>query len=367
MVWLVVWAAACGIKSEPPAQGSATAGAPAAQARPSPTASRGPSSPAAPAQNAEELRAPLAKIDDVTITLGELQERINRQSPYIRARYTSLEQKKEFLDSLIRFEVLAKEAFRRGLDKDPEVVRTMKQVMIQKLMRDELDLKITADTIADPEMKAYYDANLAEYVKPEEVRVSAIIIKNRAQAERVAQEARGEAGKTNKGFRDLVGRYSQDEDSKLRGGDMRYFDAQTKDLPAKVVQAAFALINTGDVSTAIDAGNGTWYVLKQTGRRRAMTKSFEDAKPAIRNKLFRDKRVAAQKDFVDQLKTAAKIEVNDANLAKVRIDTSQAVDDGHGQDLPPLPMTAPGDPAVPPPTPSPGSGTPPAGQPSAPH
>jgi peptidyl-prolyl cis-trans isomerase C len=306
--------------------------------------------PTAPPQSAEELKAPLAKIDDVTITLGELQERINRQSPYIRARYTSLEQKKEFLDSLIRFEVLAKEAARRGLDKDPEVVRTMKQVMIQRLMRDELDAKITADTVTDAEMKAYYDANLSEYVKPDEVRVSAIIVKNRAQAERVANEARGEAGKTNKGFRDLVARYSQDEDSKLRGGDLRYLDAQTKELPAPVVKAAFALASTGDVSAAIDAGNGTWYVLKQTGRRRSMTKSFDDAKPAIRNKLFRDKRVAAQKDFVDGLKSTAKIEINDANLAKVRIDTSQSVDDGHGRDLPALPMS--GSPAESPPDPT---------------
>ncbi|HEU4729364.1 MAG TPA: peptidyl-prolyl cis-trans isomerase [Kofleriaceae bacterium] len=297
--------------------------------------------PAAPPQSAEELRAPLARIDDVTITLGELQERINRQSPYIRARYTSLEQKKEFLDSLIRFEVLAKEAYRRGLDKDPEVVRTMKQVMIQRLMRDEFDAKITADTVSDAEMKSYYDANLADYVKPEEVRVSAIIVKNRAQAERVALEARGEAGKTNKGFRDLVSRYTQDEDSKLRGGDLRYFDAQTKELPAPVVRAAFALLNTGDVSSAIDAGNGTWYVLKQTGRRKAMTKSFDDAKPAIRNKLFRDQRLAAQKDFVDGLKAAAKIEIDEANLAKVRIDTSQAVDDGHGRDLPAVPLAPP--------------------------
>jgi peptidyl-prolyl cis-trans isomerase C len=297
--------------------------------------------PVAPPQSAEELRAPLAKIDDVTITLGELQERINRQSPYIRARYTSLEQKKEFLDSLIRFEVLAKAAYQRGLDKDPEVVRTMKQVMIQKLMRDEFDAKITADTITDAEMKTYYDANLADYVKPEEVRVSAIITKNRAQAERVALEARGEAGKTNKGFRDLVNRYSQDEDSKLRGGDLRYFDAQTKDIPAPVIKAAFALLNTGDVSTAVNAGNGSWYVLKQTGRRKSMTKSFDDAKPAIRNKLFRDKRLAAQKDFVDGLKAAAKIEINETNLAKVRIDMSQATDDGHGHDLPPVPMSPP--------------------------
>src|SRR5689334_3041431 len=211
------------------------------------------SSPSSPPQSAEELRAPLATIDDVTITLGEFQERINRQSPYIRARYTSLEQKKEFLDSLVRFEVLAKEAYRRGLDKDPEVVRTMKQVMIQKLMRDEFDTKVTADTVGDAEMKQYYDANIGEYEKLEEVRVSAIIVKNKAQADRVAIEARGDAGKTNKGFRDLVMKYSSDEDTKLRGGDLRYFDAQTKDLPAPVVRAAFGLVNTGDVSQTVHA------------------------------------------------------------------------------------------------------------------
>jgi len=316
--------------------------------------------PSSPPQSAEELQTPLAKIDDVTITLGEFQERINRQSPYIRARYTSLEQKKEFLDSLVRFEVLAKEAYRRGLDKDPEVVRTMKQVMIQKLMRDEFDAKVTADSVPDAEMKAYYDANLAEYVKPEEVRVSAVILKNKAQAERVATEARGDAGKTNKGFRDLVMKYSTDEDTKLRGGDLRYLDANNKELPAPVVKAAFALINTGDVSGAIDAGNGTWYVLKQTGRRKAMTKAFDEAKPQIRNKLFRESRLKAQKDFVDGLKNKAKIEINEANLAKVRIDTSAAGgDDGHGHDLvaPPLPGSTPA-PNPPPPTAPTGAATP---------
>jgi peptidyl-prolyl cis-trans isomerase C len=311
-----------------------------------------PPGPGAPNQSAEELRTVLAKIDDTVITLGEFQERINRQSPYIRARYTSLEQKKEFLDSLIRFEVLAKEAYRRGMDKDPEVIRTMKQVMIQKLMRDEFDTKVTADTVADAEMKAYYDANLAEYVKPEEVRASAVILKNKAQADRVALEARGDAGKTNKGFRDLVMKYSADEDSKLRGGDLRYFDSATKEVPASVVKAAFQLFNTGDVSSAIDAGNGTYYVLKQTGRRKSLTRSFDDAKAQIRNKLFRDKRLQAQKDFVDGLRTKTKIEINEANLAKVRIDTSAAVDDGRGHDLAPPPgaMAPPGTLNPPPPT-----------------
>ncbi|MGE5186003.1 MAG: peptidylprolyl isomerase, partial [Acidobacteriota bacterium] len=112
----------------------------------------------------------------------------------------------------------------------------------------------------------------------------------------------------------------------------------SKDLPANVVKAAFALVNTGDVSGVVDAGNGTYYILKQTGRRKAMTKSLDEAKAQIRNKLFREKRLQAQKDFIDNLRGQAKIEIDEANLAKVRIDTSATGDDGHGHDLvPPAP------------------------------
>ena len=315
-------------------------------------------------QPAGDLQAPLAKVDGVVITVGELQERLNRMSPYIRARYTSLEQKKEFLDSLIRFEVLAKEAERRGFDKDPEVVRTMKQVMIQKLMRDEFEVKLTPDSITDVEIKAYYDGNQDEFVKPEEVRAAAVIVKSKDQAARVATEAGGEAGQTNKGFRDLVAKYSTDDDTKLRGGDLRWMTADFKDLPAPVVAAAFNLANTGDISGVIEDGKGSYWILKQTGRRKAMTRMLDEASQQIRNKLYRERRVDAQKVFIDALRGKSKIEVDDGNLAKVRIDTSAQGGDPHydSASLPdfstPTPPPSPPDP--PPLTPAP---TPPGGSP----
>lgn len=278
---------------------------------------------ASPGQNAEQLALPLAKVGDVTITLGDFQDRMSRQSPHIRARYTSLAQKREFLDTLVRVEILAKEAYKRGLDKDAEVVSAMKQSMIEKLMREEFDSTVTADTILDSELRAYYDANVGEFIKPEMVRASAIILKHRSQAERLALEARGDAGKTNQGFRDLVTKYSTDEETKLRGGDLRYFAQDTKELPAPVVKAAFALANIGDVSGAVDAGGGLFYVVKQTGRRKSETTAFDDAKPQIRNKLFRDRRLSAQKTFVEGLRAKAKIEINDGNLAKVRVETAE--------------------------------------------
>lgn len=289
---------------------------------------------AQPGQAPADLATPLAKVDDVVITVGELQERLNRQSPYIRARYTSLEQKKEFLDSLIRFEVLAKEAERRGFDKDPEVIRTMKQVMIQKLMKDEFEVRVTPDSINDTEISAYYESHLSEFVKPEEVRASAIVVRSKAQAERVATEAAGDAGKTNKGFRDMVAKYTSHEETKLRGGDLRYMTLESKDWPKAVVQGTFALANTGDVSGVIDAGDGTFWVLKQTGRRKAMTRTLADASQQIRNKLYREKRVDAQKQFIDGLRNKARITIDESSLSKVKIDTSTQGGDPHGDSAP---------------------------------
>src|SRR5438067_1904984 len=122
-------------------------------------------------QKPEDLQETLAKIDDVVITVGDFQDRINKQSPYVRARYTSIERKKEFLDNLVRFEVLAKEAEKKGLNKDAEVVRTMKQVMIQKLLKDEFD-KLTLKDISDGDCKKYFEAHTEELSKAEDARVS---------------------------------------------------------------------------------------------------------------------------------------------------------------------------------------------------
>jgi len=311
--------------------------------------------PALPPQSAAELGTPIAEIDGYTITLADFQDRINKQSPYIRARYTSMERKKEFLDNLVRFEVLATEAKKRGLDQDPEVVRTMKQVMIQKLMKVEFDTRVKPEDVTEAEMKTFYDEHTTEYNKPEEVRVSAIIVKDKATAEKVATEAKGPTGMDAKGFRDMVTKYSIDETTKARGGDLRYFSVGSPEVPAEVVDASFKLEKTGDVAGPI-ATKGGFYIVKQTGRRKALVKTFDEVKKQIQNRIYRDKRTKAMEDFVTGLKNAAKITVHDDALAKVRVDTSGAGPGGdmdadfHGGMEPPPP--APG-PAVPAPAPAP--------------
>lgn len=272
----------------------------------------------------------LAQIDDVTITVSEFEDRINGQTPYVRSRYTGLEQKKEFLDNLVKFEVLASEARRQGLDRDPEVVRAMKQVMIQKLLKQRFD-RLKQEDISDDEVKSYFDSHQDEFNRPPEVRVSMILVPDEETAKKVLADPRSK-GLENVGFRELVTQYSIDNDTKERGGDLRFFDDKNRELPTEVVSAAFKLASIGDVSDPIKTKHG-FVILKLTGQRRALTRTLAEVSQQIRAKLFREKRQKMMDDYERSLRQKFKVEVNDAKLSEVRVDLSK--DTGAPDDLRP--------------------------------
>lgn len=266
--------------------------------------------------------AVLAQVDDVAITVADFEERINSQSPYVRARYASLDHKKEFLDNLVKFEVLAGEARRLGLDKDPEVVRTMKQVMIQKLLKQQID-RFKAEDIPEADIAAYFAAHQDEYNRPPEVRVSLILVADEATANKVLSDPRTK-GLENLGFRELVTQYSIDQETKERGGDLRFFDAQNRELPAELVAAAFKLINVGEVSPAVKTTRG-YAVLKLTGQRRALVRTLPEVSPQIRAKLFRERRQNLMDEFEQQVRKKSRVAVNETQLGQVRVDLSGAI------------------------------------------
>ena len=204
------------------------------------------------------------------ITVGDVQDRINKQSPFVRARYTTNEKKKEFLDSLIRFEVMANEAERRGYDKDPEVLRVMKQQMISKFLQKDFESKLKVEDVPDADVEKYYKEHPAEFNQKDEVRVSEIVVKDKAKADKAYAEAKT-LPKTpavvptqeQKQFKDIVNKYSEDEDAKQRGGDLGFFDKDSTRYPKPIVEAAFKLAEVGDVAPPIKTDKG-WVVIRLT-------------------------------------------------------------------------------------------------------
>jgi peptidyl-prolyl cis-trans isomerase C len=77
----------------------------------------------------------VATVGNESITADEMRQRLNETSPFLRARYNTVERKKEFLENLVRNELLAQEAVRQGFDKSPAVKEQMKRAMIQELIK----------------------------------------------------------------------------------------------------------------------------------------------------------------------------------------------------------------------------------------
>jgi peptidyl-prolyl cis-trans isomerase C len=269
----------------------------------------------------------VAKVDDSVITVGDVQERINKQSPFVRARYTTNEKKKEFLDTLIRFEVMANEAERRGYDKDPEVLRVMKQQMISKFLQKDFESKLKVEDVPDADVEKYYKEHPAEFNQKDEVRVSEVQVKDKAKADKAYAEARAlpkqaalPAAPDQKQFKDIVTKYSEDDEAKQRGGDLGFFDKETTRYPKPIVEASFKLAEVGDVAPPIKTDKG-WAVIRLTQKRPGFSRPLAEVKRQIQQRLFRDTRTKAMDNFVAELKKKSAIEVNEANLAKVVIDT----------------------------------------------
>jgi parvulin-like peptidyl-prolyl isomerase len=119
-----------------------------------------------------------------------------------------------------------------------------------------------------------------------------------------------------KGFRDLVSKYSEDADSKPRGGDLIQFDRATTLHPQSVVTAAFALKEIGDVSDLVATDKG-FAVLKLTDRRPALSRSLEEAKPEIQRRLLEDLRAKKKKEYVEEARKAIKVEIDEEKLAQL--------------------------------------------------
>jgi peptidyl-prolyl cis-trans isomerase C len=295
---------------------------------------------------AEQAQQVLVRVGETKITLGEFADRLGDQSPYLRARYHSPERRREFLENMVRFELLAGEAEKRGYEKTEDVERVRKQVMVQQMMQDLFDkggLKLS--DISDEEIKRYYDANLSEFDKPAQVRASHILFKDRAAAEKALKTLK-QAPADMQLFRNLAQTENIDPATKDSYGDLRFF-SPTKDThgetdepqrPDAVRRAAFSLSKVGDLYPDVVQSERGFHIVKLTGKRDPMKRTLEDARRMIQNKLWRDKREQAIEKFVADLRAKANVQENPAALAKVQVK------DGVGQSVavPQAPAAGPG-------------------------
>jgi peptidyl-prolyl cis-trans isomerase C len=272
----------------------------------------------------EQAAKVVATVGDRTITVGDVTEQINRLSPYIRRRWATPEKRKEFLQKLIRVELLSQEAERQGLADDPEVQRTVNQVMIRLMVKNDLEKEMLPTSIEEKILREEYDKDHDKYHRPAQIRASHIVVKDEAAAVKLITELKAKS-EDRKLFREKAKNVSIDEETKGRGGDLGYFSrpAERRDdepeVAKAVAEAAWTLEKVGsflEKPLHTDAG---WHVIKLTNKKPEMNRSFDSVKRLIDNRLLRQARREGMDKFVQDLRSKAKIQVFEENLAKMEV------------------------------------------------
>ncbi len=183
----------------------------------------------------------VATVGGVPITKTEFEQTAARKTPADGDSLSS-DEKKEVLDKLVEEKILYLQALENGLDKDPKV----QKVMVNTLLREEVYAKVRNNDFTDDELRAYYEANKADFIVPEKVQVKRILIRvtddrpdeqARAEAERIRKEVEADPGD----FKELATKYSEGP-YKRRGGDLGFISEDGKPgVDQAIVDAAFKL------------------------------------------------------------------------------------------------------------------------------
>jgi peptidyl-prolyl cis-trans isomerase C len=265
----------------------------------------------------------VARIDGEAITLQEFERRLHEQSAFTRARYSSPDRRRDLLEQLVRFELLAREAKKRGYDRDPEVVLAAKQRVVERMIAEELDGKLRPQDLPEADVERYYREHLDHppFTQAEAVRVSQVLVKDRALAVKVAGLARGLEPRDEEGFRRLVATLSVDEDSKQRGGDLSFLERGNQgggnsDQPRPVIEAAFALRTLGQVSDPIESARG-FHVLRLTQRRVGFVRPYEEVRDQARAQLHYERRAQRLEQWVADMRKKVPVEVYEDKLTQI--------------------------------------------------
>lgn len=289
----------------------------------------------APEGDAQRRAQVLVAATDVQITVGEVEDAIAQQPPALRARYADRATLRRLVDDMLRSELLAREADKRGYGNDPAVERTVKESAAQALVRAEIEDKLTPQSIPQEDVQAYYDAHPDEFHRPPMRRASLIVLGAGDEAEPVVEAARKADGRR---FAELAKQHSQDADSKTHGGDLGYFTREPgsgqgeTNIAAAVRAATFALAQVGDISNPVALDDARQAIVRLTGERPARHQSIEDAGAAIRAKLWRERRKQALDALIARLRARDKPQVHTDRIYRISFDDMEKRPSGFAPD-----------------------------------
>jgi len=247
----------------------------------------------------------LARVGEKEITAAYFESQLAILPDAIQRLSAQSSGKKAILESVINREILYAEALRMNLDKNAEVERRLeylrKDLIITKYLQEQIVSRIKID---DKEIENFYDRNPSEFKKREELRISQIVIRDATKAEEILEKL-----SIKRDFGDLAQQYSTDKKSSNNKGDVGYY---TYSMLPEAVRDEVIKMEPGDVSRPFKIAER--YEIYKITDRRTISYSLDQAKVAIRTRLFNEKVEKELKVLLDELRKKTEVQMNEALL-----------------------------------------------------
>jgi len=296
---------------------------------PSASASAAASSPPAVALSPELRGKVLARVGKREITLGEYAATLERMNEFERLRYQSPERRKLLLDEMIQVELLAEEARRRGLDKQPETQARLRQILRDEVLRDARQALPKPEAIPASEVRAYYAQHQAEFQEPERRRVAHLEVLSEKEATDLLKQA---SVASPKAWGQLVAAHSVDRSGSTAVGDPDELagdlgivakpgieGGENPKVPEPVRAAAFEIPKIGQVYPELVRVGKSFHIVRLIGKTDARARSVQEAERSIRIRLLEARAKQLESDLERELRAKYPVVLDEQQLAKLKV------------------------------------------------
>lgn len=194
--------------------------------------------------------------------------------------------------------------------------RTRERLTIEKLFATRVYPRVA---VTEAELRAAFTERAAEFEAPEQVRMLQIVVREADEAQRLRNQLR--AGKS---FGELARRFSLSADAKV-GGDLGFFPKGR--MPAVFEEWAWKL-PLNQISEVVESEYG-FHLFQVVGRRPAARPDFAEARVALEKRLVAERQQAAERAWVEALKSRAEVTISEATLQSIQVRPPRA-DGGAG-------------------------------------
>jgi peptidyl-prolyl cis-trans isomerase C len=205
------------------------------------------------------------------------------------------EQRKQALDALVNLYVTGQEAEKQGLGKDGETAARLELERYNVLANALFQSKVKGVAPTDQDLKAEYDKQVAAMPKTEYKARHILVAEEQAAKDAIAQIQKGAK------FEDVAKKISTDG-SKDQGGDLGWF------APGQMVKPfsdAVEKLQKGQMTETPVKTDFGWHVIRLDDTRPVAPPPYD----AVKDRLGPMVQQRQLREYVDGLRTAAKIEV----------------------------------------------------------